>query len=167
MMHKDSSATHYEQQPALASFPTLHPLVVHVPIMMLIIAALVQLFSLFVFKRELTWTAWIMLIVGFIGSYASSTWFHAHAGALPPDTQHLLEEHERYADFTIWLSGAALVFQSFNLFFLKRKLWANLLTALLIVASAVFVALAGHHGAELVHKHGVGAKGYLLEQHHH
>lgn len=167
MMHRDGTTAHFEPQPALTSFPTLHPLVVHIPIMMLIIAALVQLFSLFVFKRELTWTAWLMLLVGFVGAYASSTWFHAHTGALPPATQHLLEEHEQYADLTVWVSGAAVVLQSVNLFFLKRRMWANLLVTLLLVASAVFVALAGHHGAELVHKHGVGAKGYLLEQHHH
>ena len=46
-------------------------------------------------------------------------------------------------------------------------MWVSLVTAGLITASGVFVALAGHHGAELVHKHGVGAKGYMLEQHHH
>ena len=153
--------------PPLNEFPTLHPLVVHIPIMLLMLAAVVQLVSLFLFKRELSWTAWAMLLIGFVGAYASSNWFHAHASNLPPATQALLEEHELYADYTIWLSGAALVVHSINLFFLKRKLWLSIIAAGLITASAVVVAIAGHHGAELVHKHGVGAKGIMLEQHHH
>ena len=167
VMQTDSTVAHFEQQPSLQFFPTLHPLVVHIPIMLLILAAIVQWMSFIIFKRELTWTAWMMMLIGFIGAYASSTWFHPHTAALPPDVQHLLEEHEDYASYTQWFAGAALLLQSVNLFWLKRITGLNIIVAVLITASAVCVALAGHHGAELVHKHGVGAKGYMLEQHHH
>jgi uncharacterized membrane protein len=163
----DSTIVKMQTMEPLQEFPTLHPLVVHIPIIFLMMAAAMSFVSLFLFKRELTWTAYVVLLIGFIGAYASSNWFHAHTTLLPPVTQQLLEEHESYADYTIWASGIALLLQSVNLFFLKRKFLVNVIVAVLLIASAVFVAIAGHHGAELVHKHGVGAKGHMLEQHHH
>lgn len=163
----DSTAAVMETMAPLKEFPTLHPLVVHIPIVFLLMAAVMQGVSLLFFKRELSWTAWVILLVGFAGAYASSTWFHAHTTGLSPEAQQILEEHEAYANYTIWLSGSALVLQSVNLFFLRRKAWLNAAVAALTVAAAVVVALAGHHGAELVHKQGIGAKGYKLEQHHH
>ncbi|KAA6439665.1 hypothetical protein FEM33_11185 [Dyadobacter flavalbus] len=154
-------------QHGLSEFPTLHPLVVHFPIVLLIIAALLQWVGLLVYKKEITIVAWALLLLGFIGAYASSTWFHAHTSQLAPAIQAVLEEHEKYASYTQWLSGIALLVQSVNLFFLKRNVWVNASMAIVMSAAAFFVAYTGHHGAELVHKHGVGAKGYLLEQHHH
>ena len=163
----DSTIVDIQSMQPLQEFPTLHPLVVHIPIIFLMMAAIMSLVSLFLFKRELTWTAYVVLVIGFVGAYASSNWFHAHTTSLPPITQQLLEEHEKYADYTIWASGIALLLQSVNLFLLKRKFLVNLIVTVLLIASSVFVAIAGHHGAELVHKHGVGAKGHMLEQHHH
>ena len=156
-----------DHQHGLSEFPTLHPLVVHFPIVLLILAALLQWVGLVVYKREVTTVAWALLALGFVGAYASSTWFHAHTAELGPAIQAILEEHEKYASYTQWLSGIALVIQSVNLFFLKRNVWINLTMAVVMTVAAVFVAYTGHHGAELVHKHGIGAKGYLLEQHHH
>lgn len=156
-----------DHQHGLSEFPTLHPLVVHFPIVLLIIAALLQWVGLLVYKKEITIVAWALLLLGFIGAYASSTWFHAHTSQLAPAIQAVLEEHEKYASYTQWLSGIALLVQSVNLFFLKRNVWITASMAILMTAAAFFVAYTGHHGAELVHKHGVGAKGYLLEQHHH
>lgn len=156
-----------QQLPPLNEFATFHPLVVHIPIVFLLLAALMQWVSLFLFKRELTWTAWVILLIGFIGAYAASTWFHAHTVALPPSVQKLLEEHEAYASYTQWASGIALLVQSANLFLLKQLKWVNLLVAVLITVAGACVMWAGHHGAELVHKYGIGARGYMLEQHHH
>ncbi|TLU97336.1 DUF2231 domain-containing protein [Dyadobacter luticola] len=156
-----------DHQHGLGEFPTLHPLVVHFPIVLLIVAALLQWVGLFFYKKEITTVAWALLLLGFIGAYASSTWFHAHTAQLAPAIQAILEEHEKYASYTQWLSGIALLVQSVNIFFLKRNLWVNVSMAIVMSAAAFFVAYTGHHGAELVHKHGIGAKGYLLEQHNH
>ena len=162
----DNTIVKMQTMKPLREFPTLHPLVVHIPIIFLMIAAAMSTVSLFLFKRELTWTAYVVLLIGFVGAYASSNWFHAHTISLPPVTQQLLEEHENYADYTIWASGIAMLLQSVNLFLLKRKFMVNVIVTVLLITSAVFVAIAGHHGAELVHKHGVGAKGNMLEKHH-
>lgn len=170
---KDSTQSHAAMESSenhehgLAEFPSLHPLVVHFPIVLLIIAALLQWVGFFVYKKEITIVAWALLGLGYIGAYASSSWFHAHTAQLSPAIQAVLVEHEQYASYTQWLSGIAWVIQSANLFFLKRNFWVNLTVSFLITAAAIFVAYAGHHGAELVHKYGVGAKGNLLEQHHH
>jgi uncharacterized membrane protein len=163
--HEMSSDASAANTAGLQEFPTLHPLVVHFPIVLLIIGTLLQWTSVLLLKKELSWVAWALLLLGFVGAYAASTWFHAHTTALPPAAQHVLEEHEQYAGYTQWFSGTALVLQSVNLFLLKRKIWMNWIVAILITIAALFVVLAGHHGAELVHKHGIGAKGHLLEQH--
>lgn len=161
------NTTQNVQPEPLATFPTLHPLVVHIPIMLLILAALIQWISFLVYKKELRWTAWALLLIGFIGAYASSNWFHPHTVTLPTHTQLLLTQHELYAGYTIWASGVALLLQSLHLFIFKGKTWISLVTAILITISAVFVAISAHHGAELVHKHGVGPQGKWLEPHQH
>lgn len=143
----DSTIVKMDSMEPLEEFPTLHPLVVHIPIIFLMMAAAMSIVSLFLFKRELTWTAYVVLLIGFVGAYASSNWFHAHTASLPHVTQQLLEEHENYADYTIWASGIALLVQSVNLIFFKRKFLLNVIVTVLLIASAVLVAIAGHHGA--------------------
>src|SRR3546814_960624 len=87
-------------------FPNLHPMVVHFPIVLLMLAALLQLASFFVFKKELGIITLAVLILGFIGAYAASKFFHANTHGLPEHIQMILEEHEWFASATIWLSGS-------------------------------------------------------------
>lgn len=52
----------------LEDFPTLHPLVVHFPIVLLLLAALSQIAGLFVFNNELSWVTLFLIASGFIGA---------------------------------------------------------------------------------------------------
>ena len=128
-------------------FPNLHPLVVHVPIMMLPLAALLQLIGFFVFKREISWIVLGIVVFGFIGAYAASNWTHPHVAELPSDIQKVYDAHDTYASWTLWLSGIAVLLKVGSHFFLNRAVWAEGVVVLVLLASTYTVSIAGHYGS--------------------
>lgn len=107
----------------------------------------------------------MLTVVGFITALLAATIFHAHvADNVNPQVKKIFKEHEKLAFITIWLSGAASLVKLAALF--ARKKWIEVISALLLLAAAITVSVAGHHGSELVYKAGVGAKGAMLEQEH-
>jgi uncharacterized membrane protein len=151
----------------LTEFPTFHPLVVHFPIVLIIVAAVFQILSLFVFRREFSWAVVFLALFGAVGAYLASNVFHPHTTELSENAQRLLLEHELYADLTFWLAAGGLLAKLVSNFIFKRPWWGETIATLALIGAAVAVALAGHHGAELVHKEGVGPKGNFLEMHDH
>ena len=79
-------------------FPTLHPLITHFPIVLLLIAALLQLAGLFVFKKEMSWVVMFLTAGGFIGAYLSAYNFHPHTEGLNDMAAKVLKVHEAYAN---------------------------------------------------------------------
>ena len=151
----------------ITSFPNYHPLVVHFPIVLLIIATLFQVLSFIIYKKELSLVTLILLFLGTISAWLASNTFHAHSGELTGNAKTLLETHEQFASYTRWFAFMALVAKTISHFFLNRKLWIEIGVSLLLISSAVAVSIAGHHGAQLVHIEGVGVKGKFLETEHH
>ncbi len=144
-------------------FSNLHPLVVHFPIVLLLLAFVLQLVAFFIWKKEMNWLAFFLLLFGFIGAYAASTYLHPHTGGLTEAASKVLEQHDLYADYTLWLSGIGLLLKSISLFLLKDKLWLEIAITLLLVGAAYSVIQTGHYGATLIHIHGVGAQGTFIE----
>lgn len=157
---------HDHGQSSWDEFPTLHPLVVHFPIMFLLIAALTQLVQFFVFRRELSWVVFVLLILGFIGAYVAGRYVHPHTDGLTERAAQILKEHDLYADWTVWLSGVGMLLKGLSHFALHRKVWAEAVVAVVLLGAAYAVAMAGHHGAQLVHIEGVGPQGKFLELEH-
>lgn len=151
----------------VSEFPTLHPLIVHFPIMLIILAALLQIVSLAVFRNEIGWLVIAFTLAGAITAWLSSNTFHPHTTGLNENAQRLLLEHELYASLTFWFAVAGFVAKSISKFILKSPWWGEFAATLLLVAAGVAVAITGHHGAELVHKEGVGPRGDFLETHDH
>ncbi len=148
----------------LEDFPNLHPLIVHVPIMMLVLAAVLQLIGFFVFKREISWIVLGIVLFGFLGAYVASNFSHPHVTLdLPEHARKVLDAHDTYAMWTLWLSGIAVLLKAASHFFLKRVMWAEGVVAIVLIASAYTVSMAGHHGAQLVFIEGVGPQGKYLE----
>lgn len=149
----------------LAEFPNLHPLVVHFPIVLLIVAMLMQVSGLFFKSRPFDIAVAVITGLGFLTAYLASNNFHGHAAELTGGAGALFEEHEYYAFWAVRLGGIAAIGKIITLF-IRRRLMIEGLIAAVLIASAVSVSISGHHGAELVHKYGIGPKGEYLEQHH-
>ena len=152
---------------SFSDFPNLHPLVVHFPIVLLLLAAVAQVIQFFVFSYELSWVALVLLILGAAGAFIAGTYVHPHPEGLSEFTQRVLDEHEQHASFTIWLSGAAVVLKIVSHFWLKRKLWSEVLVCAVLIGSAYTVSVAGHYGSQLVFIEGVGPQGKHLKEHAH
>lgn len=148
-----------------SDFPSLHPLMVHFPIVLLLLAFISQVVAVFAWKKELSLITGILLLGGFIGAYLVSTVFHPHTGELGEAAKQVLARHDQYADYTIWASGLALLLKIVSHFFLQRKWWMETLVVLALAGAAFSVSKAGHYGATLVHLHGVGPQGRYLETH--
>lgn len=149
----------------VTEFPNLHPLVVHFPIVLIILSALMQLSGILIINRTYHLATTIILTSGAVSGYLAASVFHAHAGELPAAARALFEEHEKWSYYAVRLSGLAAVIKIISLFIMPRK-WLEGVIAVVAVAAGVSVAISGHHGAELVHKHGIGPKGDYLETHH-
>lgn len=147
-------------------FPSYHPLVVHFPIVLLLIAAILQMVSLFFSQKILHHIIAGITVSGFIGACIASYLLHPHTVTLSPDATAVLKAHEQFASYTIWLSGIASVLKLFTLF--RKKKIIEISTSIVLLITAISVSIAGHHGAEMVHKFGIGPKGnYLEKQHQH
>ncbi len=146
-----------------SDFPTLHPLVVHFPIVLLLLATLLQFTGFFVFKKELSWITMGFLFLGVVGAWMASNPYHPHTSELTGNAAWLLEQHERYASLTFWAGVAALVVKIITHCFLKKKLWAEILVFALLATATYFVSTAAHFGAQLTHIEGVGPQGHHLE----
>jgi uncharacterized membrane protein len=151
---------------SLSDFPDIHPLLVHFPIMLLLLAAVIQVVNILFLKKELNWTVTLMVLAGFITAYAATTWAHPHTTGLSAHAQLVLEQHDLYALYTIYLAGLGLVAQLLSLFAFKGKRWSIAVAAIVLVGAGYTVSMAGHYGAQLVHIEGVGPEGKFLEQHH-
>lgn len=161
---KHDDTTNISLPAGIDEFPSYHPLVVHFPIVLLIIAALVQLLTFFFEQRHFHFFVAGTTVLGFIGAYISSSFLHPHTVTLSPSAEDLLETHEQFAAYTVWLSGVAGILKILSLF--RRKKIIEISVAVILLITAASVIIAGHHGAELVHKFGIGPKGNYLEQNH-
>lgn len=147
--------------PPLAAFPTLHPLVVHFPIVLLLLAAIIYPIALFLRNRTLLYTSIAVAAAGLAGGVLAAYFVHPHTTGLTPEARGALANHDRFAYATIYAAAAAVSLQLFGL--ILRRRWLEFVAAGTLVASAVLVLVAGHFGAELTHLHGVGPRGEFLE----
>ncbi|MBK0401859.1 hypothetical protein I5M27_02615 [Adhaeribacter sp. BT258] len=151
---------------SISDFPHIHPLIVHFPIMLLMIAAAIQLVNIYFFRTELNWVVTVLTVIGFITAYASTYWAHPHTSGLTEHAKLVLDQHDKYAYLTIYFSGAGLLAQVLSLLVFKKKRWGIVVAALLLTGAGYSVAMTGHYGAQLVHIEGVGPQGKYLEHHH-
>lgn len=149
-------------------FPSLHPLIVHFPIVLILLAAAFQV--VVVWKphwRQIRWTTLFIMAGAFFSALAASTIFHAlPSAAAPKAAMEIFEEHEKYAQLTLWMSGITLLLKSIGIFFkINRRLY-EVIVLLAAIIAAIFLSITGHHGARLTHVAGVGPMGrYLMKDH--
>lgn len=169
----------------LSDFPSLHPLIVHFAIALIILAAALQLLNVVMMKKDLAWIIAAILLIGFLAAWFASKDLHPHTHGLSAHAELVLEQHDKFADWTINTAGVGLVLQlsyMLALYYRTRKNPGDgqgrhfftgvirrggaMLVSLVLLASAYCVVRAGHYGAQLVHIEGVGPQGKFLEMEH-
>lgn len=167
--HEESNESHKAAEPgepvkaSLDSFPNLHPLVVHFPIVLLLLAGLLQLIQLFVLNRNLDWVILLCVGVGFIGAYIAGVYAHPHTHNLTEAAKKVLEQHDKFAEWTIYASALGAVLKLGSLFLIRKKRLFEIAVFLILGLAAFSVSEAGHYGAQLVYLEGVGPQGKYLE----
>ena len=151
-------------------FPSLHPLVIHFPVVLILISVAFQ--AVATWKPDWTQIRWATLLImtgGFLSSLLTSTLFHA---MITPNAPKLALEtfanHEEYAQYTLWTSGIVLLLKVIGIFYVTNRRSFEVLIFAGAIISAIFLSITGHHGAKLTHIYGVGPQGkYLMEEHEH
>ncbi len=148
---------------SLSDFSNLHPLVVHIPIVLLLVAVCTQVASFFVWKKQLDWISFLVLAGATIGAFLAGEVFHPDPINLTSAARQVMDTHDSWADYTIWSSVLATLLKGLDLFWLRAK-WLTIVTTVVLVFSAVAVSVASHYGATLVYIHGVGVQGNYVEE---
>jgi uncharacterized membrane protein len=149
-----------------SDFPNLHPLVVHFPIVLILLAAALQAVLVFKDWPPVRWVTLVVMAGGFAGALAASTVFHAEPMGLGPRAAAVFAAHEKYASHTLWLSGITLLLRGVGDFFKIQRRAYEILVLAFALASAGVLSVAGHRGAQLVYVEGVGPQGHLLDKNH-
>lgn len=143
----------------LKDFPNLHPLVVHFPIVLLLLAIIAQALVLFFHKNiQIKWLTFILLLTGCLGALiAVQTGVHVNGDA-DEKAIEIFETHRQFGLLTQWISIAATIIRFITIKWLKNKSM-EILLFIIVVSTGVCVTIAGHHGAQLVHIYNVGPQG--------
>lgn len=149
-----------DQIPDFWRTEVLHPLFVHFPIALLIMATLFKIAALWVKGKFLDLPGSILLIIGTIGG-----WLAIYTGDLADGIVSrticdptVLKAHENNGYTMIWLFTAALIIDflyQFKIFKLKIT-WAKSIIILLMLIGSGFLGYVGHLGAQLVYQQAAG-----------
>ena len=141
----------------LDEFPTLHPMVVHLPVVLLPFAFLLLVIEIFSRSKSPQLPSIIAAFGGTAGALMASYWLHPHVESLSRDALEVLEAHDLFAYITTgFASGASmcLLLRYFRWNSPDRRWWTGS-ALILLFFSSLSVAATGHLGATLSHVHQV------------
>lgn len=149
------------------SFEMLHPMVVHFPIALLLVALLFDVAALFFPRAELARASlYVSAIaaVGAIAAYFTGEAAEEHVEHLP-GIETLLERHE---DLGKLLMVAAIAVLVIRLAFFWRR-WHETVAGRAVLAFfgavlAIIVGATGYAGGQLVYEYGAGVRPILEQQ---
>ena len=146
-------------QEIFKDFPNLHPLFVHFPIVLLLLAATTQIAILFFPKNsQLKWLTFFLIATGSLGAYmAMQTGTHL-SGDADEKAFDIFETHYLFARLTFWTSLAASIIRLIALKWYAKR-WMEYILVALFITIAVFVTITAHHGAKMVYIYNVGPQG--------
>jgi len=144
---------------------SIHPVVVHFPITLLLTAALFDAACLVV--RRFLWldrAAAVLMTLGGIGAGVAYLTGRRAAEAAAPVTgvaQGVLADHQDLALLTLYASGAAIALRLFVSYLGRHDLEVNfgifrLAALVLVFVAAALLLLTAFHGGQLVFEHGIG-----------
>lgn len=138
----------------------LHPILVHVPVVSIPLAALFGLWLLLNRRNQGIRSAFrvCLLVAALFAFLAMFTGNRAEDHAEDVVPHALLEQHEELGELTFWLIlvAAAVEFASLIPKLKPRAFPLSSLAFVISLAATTTVAMAGHRGAEMVYRYGAG-----------
>ncbi|MEI6675206.1 MAG: DUF2231 domain-containing protein [Verrucomicrobiota bacterium] len=140
----------------------LHPAIVHFPIVLILLGAMVALLVIVSRRWHLPWLAAILLVTGAAGALVATRTGGQQAemaGEISGVAERILDQHEEWGELTRNMAIAAAILallSASSARFPKAARGLGVATALIAGATAYAVAQTGHYGGQLVYKHGVG-----------
>jgi uncharacterized membrane protein len=150
---------------SFVGLPNLHPLVVHFPVVLLLLAPFFALIALASGNAWMKWTTSGLSLAGLLGAYLAAHTFHPMAAGLSNQASALLEAHDQWAFWSQVASAVLVVVATLSCFTKKWKRIFTVATLCLALCAAVLISLTGHAGGQLVHREGVGPQGRFLMRH--
>ena len=141
----------------LDEFPTLHPMVVHLPVVLLPFAFLLLVFEFFSSSKSPQLPSIIATFGGTAGALTASYWLHPHVESISRDALEVPEAHDLFAYITTGLASGAsmcLLLRYFKWNSPDRRWWTGC-ALIFLFFSSLSVAATGHLGATLSHVHQV------------
>ncbi|MGD1007403.1 MAG: DUF2231 domain-containing protein [Ignavibacteriaceae bacterium] len=143
----------------------LHPKVVHYPIALFIIYALLEIIGA-LFKRDFfSKSAYLILFIGIVGAIAAVLTGNSAVDTIQQLNKirtiiplEAVSEHVNYANFTLWYFSGLLVFRSF---IVLKKNFSGVIIYSFVILSLIGVFLiykTGELGGKLVYKYGAGTE---------
>ena len=147
----------------LKDFPTLHPMVVHVPVTFIPLALLFSIISLFSARRQFIWLTLGFASAGLLGGLVAAFPLHPHATGLSAAARLTLHKHDLFAYATLWLALVSVMLAFISIW--KPNAVVRVGLSAMLLLSATSVAITGHYGGTLAYVHGIGVQGQFLSNH--
>ncbi len=148
--------------------PNIHPMIVHFPVVLLMIAVLFDIIGLFSTKFD--WIKKSALLLFFLGTIAAVIAFLTGRAAsdglnIPINVVNAVNDHADWAEVTLWFFSIYTIIRLLIGFFFKSLKKVIVIPVVLIgLLGIYFLYQTGDHGAKLVFGYGLGTGNIISEK---
>lgn len=147
--------------------PNIHPMIVHFPIVLLLLAVLLDISGLLL--KKFNWVEKSALLLYILGTIAAAAAFFTGRAAfdsidIPANVIPAINEHADWAEITLWFFIAFTVIRFSLLFFSSIKKIVLITIVLIGLIGTYFVYQTAEHGAKLVFGYGLGTANITNEE---
>lgn len=137
----------------------LHAMLVHFPIALILVGLVTDIIGIFSARPFFRQASIALLSLGTLGVIAAFlSGQSAGSGMEEGSLGKAVLLHEQAAQFTLWLSIAALLLRGAAELLQLRQPWIRISAFLLLAFSSAAVARTGYLGGQLVFKHAAGVE---------